>query len=83
MARSVAAEARPGGTHPPTGATTRLVAAARAERDRNPQVSVIVTQPQHRPAVRDALHPYLPALTVLSLDEVPPQLAVVIAARLS
>ena len=83
LARSVAAEARPGGTHPPTGATTRLVAAARAERDRNPQVSVIVTQPQHRPAVRDALHPYLPALTVLSLDEVPPQLAVVIAARLS
>ena len=83
LARSVAAEARPGGTHPPTGATTRLVVAARAERDRNPQVSVIVTQPQHRPAVRDALHPYLPALTVLSLDEVPPQLAVVIAARLS
>jgi len=83
LAQAVAAEARPGGTHPPTGATTRLVAAARAERDRNPQVSVVVTQPQHRPAVRDALHPYLPTLTVLSVDEVPPQLGVVIAARLS
>ena len=42
-----------------------------------------MTQPQHRPALRDALRPYLPTLTVLSVDEVPPQLGVVIAARLS